>query len=228
MTRAHVYFLFMIGATACGDGASTPAPRPTDEPAPPEEPAQPEPAGFDDQVGAVLACDWDDRHGFDYRCGAVRAWLRPETNLDEPRLVALLEHDDERHRHVAAIRLQRLGRAFRRDAALARRMVAVSQAERSAPVSFALGWAIARVDLEATGVADDLERVITEHPDPVMRAHAVLGLVEENPRSERAYAIVLRALEAVIHNTALEEPERLADPAFTEEVGELAWRYLRA
>ena len=43
---------------------------------------------------------------------------------------------------------------------------------------------------------------------------------------ELASAIAVRALEAVIHGTALDEPERLDDPAFAREVTELFVRYI--
>ena len=45
---------------------------------------------------------------------------------------------------------------------------------------------------------------------------------------EIASHIVVRALEAVIHGTALEEPERLGHPAFVNEVVELVARYVEA
>lgn len=43
---------------------------------------------------------------------------------------------------------------------------------------------------------------------------------------ELASYIAVRALEAVVHGTALDEPERLSDPRFAEEVTELLVRYL--
>lgn len=46
--------------------------------------------------------------------------------------------------------------------------------------------------------------------------------------SEMASFIALRAMEAVIHTTALDEPERMLDPTFVEEVTELLARYLEA
>lgn len=43
---------------------------------------------------------------------------------------------------------------------------------------------------------------------------------------ETASFVAVRALEALIHGTALDEPERLSDPRFAEEVTELLARYL--
>lgn len=43
---------------------------------------------------------------------------------------------------------------------------------------------------------------------------------------ELASFIAIRALEAVVHTTALDEPERLSDPHFADEVTELLVRYL--
>lgn len=45
---------------------------------------------------------------------------------------------------------------------------------------------------------------------------------------EMASFVAVRALEAVVHGTALDEPERLLDPAFADEVTELLARYLEA
>lgn len=45
---------------------------------------------------------------------------------------------------------------------------------------------------------------------------------------ELASFITIRALEALVHGTALDEPERLSDPRFAEEVTELMVRYLEA
>jgi hypothetical protein len=39
-------------------------------------------------------------------------------------------------------------------------------------------------------------------------------------------SILVRALEAVIHGTSLEEPQRLRDPHFVDEVTELFVRYV--
>ena len=45
---------------------------------------------------------------------------------------------------------------------------------------------------------------------------------------ELASFITIRAVEALVHGASLDEPERLADPRFAEEVTELLVRYLEA
>ncbi len=45
------------------------------------------------------------------------------------------------------------------------------------------------------------------------------------PGSELASFLAIRALQAVIHGTALDAPERLSHPLFVDEVSELFLRY---
>ncbi len=62
--------------------------------------------------------------------------------------------------------------------------------------------------------------------------HLMQAKLEENRANirpldlELASFITIRALEALIHGTALDEPERLSNPHFAEEVTELLVRYL--
>jgi AcrR family transcriptional regulator len=50
---------------------------------------------------------------------------------------------------------------------------------------------------------------------------------EVRPRNlELASFVTVRVAEALVHTTALDEPERLADPEFADEVSELLIRYL--
>jgi hypothetical protein len=62
-----------------------------------------------------------------------------------------------------------------------------------------------------------------------LRAFLVERASELRPLDpELASFIAVRALEAVIHGAALDEPERLRDPAFVDEVSELLLGYLGA
>lgn len=78
---------------------------------------------------------------------------------------------------------------------------------------------------------DDGGRPITPHEDAEFRELFRLYLIEraDEVRSvdpEMASHIALRALEAVVHGTALEDPERLVRPEFADELVELLLRYL--
>ena len=101
------------------------------------------------------------------------------------------------------------------------------------------------------GVRPAIERLIAMHRiDPVLHRALAPGDRALSAEGEREYRAVLRdflvakapqlrpldpetvsyiavrALEAVIHATALEAPERLEDPEFTREVTELLVRYV--
>jgi AcrR family transcriptional regulator len=71
-------------------------------------------------------------------------------------------------------------------------------------------------DREAT------QRLIAEMRTYLVDHARQLGL----PDPELTSVIAMRALEAVIHGTSLEAPERLRDPRFADEVTELFVRYV--
>jgi AcrR family transcriptional regulator len=61
----------------------------------------------------------------------------------------------------------------------------------------------------------------------LVRAYLVEHASELRPMDpEMVSFVALRAMEAVIHSTAIDDPERMRDPAFVGEVTELLARYL--
>jgi AcrR family transcriptional regulator len=76
------------------------------------------------------------------------------------------------------------------------------------------------------------ERRATDPHDELEFRHLMQAQLEANRDelrpldAELASFIAVRALEAVVHGTALDEPERLSDPRFADEVTELLVRYL--
>jgi len=143
-------------------------------------------------ASAALACEWDPIHGYDHMtCPAMEAWLAHGRGaaLDEDTLVDMLEDRDEHRRHLAAEKLHAGGVRYRTDRALAGRVVRVAERESVAPVVFPLGYVVSDIDLAATRTADGVRTLVTAHPDHIMRAHVVGGVVTANPRSEEAFAI---------------------------------------
>lgn len=71
----------------------------------------------------------------------------------------------------------------------------------------------------------------TPHDEAAFR-RLVQQKIEENRSElrpldpEMASFVAVRALEALVHGTAFDDPERLSDPHFAEEVTELLVRYL--
>jgi hypothetical protein len=75
----------------------------------------------------------------------------------------------------------------------------------------------------ATGTSADGQRALGALISGYLEAHA-----EEIRRPDRIMAgrILMDAAEALVHYTALREPEFLVDPAWVEEVCDLLERYL--
>ena len=93
--------------------------------------------------------------------------------------------------------------------------------------------AVHRVDPELHRHLASGDRALGPESEGEYRAMLRGFLAENAPRlrpldPDTVSYIAVRALEAVIHGTALDAPERLADPAFAEEVTELLVRYIEA
>jgi AcrR family transcriptional regulator len=93
--------------------------------------------------------------------------------------------------------------------------------------------AMHRVDPDLHRVLALSERAVDADDERAYRALVRDFLVAEAPRlrpldPELASLIVVRALEAIIHRTALEAPAHLDAPVFVSEVVELVARYVEA
>ena len=84
----------------------------------------------------------------------------------------------------------------------------------------------------------ELHRGLSQDPSPLSPEHMAIfrdrmrRYLRENAAALRpvdpdvAAVVVTRAMQALIHGTAVEEPEWLSHPAFADEVTELVARYL--
>lgn len=93
-----------------------------------------------------------------------------------------------------------------------------------------LSIALHAIDLPLHNVLTEEHRVPPE-ADVAIRRMAEEKLAENRDQlrplePEMASFVVVRTMQALIHDTAHEEPERLSDPHFADEVTELLVRYL--
>lgn len=127
---------------------------------------------FDALVAQVMHCPWQPPRGVLGRCVGLEKFHRSELSLNETLLVGLLDDPNERKRWLGATGLRR-GHSYRTDAAMAQKLVAAMERERSVAPALAMADAISRIHLKQTKLADRVEALLRNHPVVVARARLI-------------------------------------------------------
>jgi hypothetical protein len=102
-------------------------------------------------------------------------------------LVNLLEDDDRKVRWLAASLLEQRGEAYRSQPALARRVLAAAELERSEGVAVPIMEAVAKVDLLKVKLVDRAIALAQTHTVEEARARLVRSVLLNNRGSEKLY-----------------------------------------
>jgi len=157
------------------------------------------------RLRAAMGCPWDGGI-FTGPCRAMDGWDKADALFAEGKadatLVTLLESRDLKVRLLACENLDKFGKVFRTDPALAGRVVAVVERERQkdGPLAALLGRTAATIDVERTGVVARLEAIVQGHPLVLVRSYLLQSLGQHNPTS----ATVRRLVQGAIHDPSSE------------------------
>lgn len=130
----------------------------------------------------ALDCGWG-RSGLDTKCDGYKAWKDSKLFEDgkaDATLVSMLEDADEKVRWLAARTLDRDGETYRTDKDLAKRVIEVAKAERDLTVISQLGAVVGRIDLQKTGLGDEVKKMLTDHPVSQMRRRMLSTVLFKN------------------------------------------------
>lgn len=119
-----------------------------------------------DAARAAIACEWSAGGGLKYDCPAHKAFKEAsfiKEGAADPTLTTMLTDGREQVRWLAAEALANQGKAYTKNAALAGKVVAAAQAEKSSSVAGPLGRATAKIDLAATGHQVAVETMVRSH-----------------------------------------------------------------
>lgn len=135
---------------------------------------------------------WSDQHGID-------PFSVPRMPLDgcveEEVVASWLTSDDPRDRHIAALLLERFGRRYTRDPALAARVVDAWTAEQVPGNWREMAGALERIDLDATNLLTRVDAESRGPREPGARALWILGALKRHPRSEATFALIKGRLD---------------------------------
>lgn len=125
-----------------------------------------------DAARAAILCEWSATGGLKYDCPAHKTWKEAsfiKEGAADPTLTTMLADTREPVRWLAAEALSNQGKAYTKNAALAGKVVAAAQAEKSPLAGASLGRAVAKIDLAATGQQPAAEAMVKTHPVPQLR-----------------------------------------------------------
>jgi hypothetical protein len=127
-----------------------------------------EAAGNDAAVVALakkaLTCKWND-YGFAYDCADMKAWNESELFKDgknDATLVNLIEDAKEQVRFLGARKLASNGETYKRDKALAGRVIGAAERETSKAVANDLGSAVGGIKTDVTGLGEQAKGVFAK------------------------------------------------------------------
>lgn len=140
----------------------------------------------------AAVCRWEGA-ALAATCPELRAWTDAKDPFvdgrGDPTLVALLEDPDEKARTLAATKLAAVGVRYRTARALAERVVAVGEGEKSARVAPGLGEALGRVDVEETQLFERIRALALRSELVPLRAGLTKTVAFANPGSLRAFEL---------------------------------------
>ena len=150
-----------------------------------------------DLATKALACSWNDE-GPALECDAARAWRGArdvfEGGREDGALVEMLGRGDDRARYLAAENLAVFGERYRNEKALATQVVLAAEREKSNRVGELLGEAVAKVDVDSTGLFDRVRALVLKHDLLAVRTAIAASLAEHNAGSGPAFTLTLDLL----------------------------------
>lgn len=186
-----------------------PTPPPTEKGAKPEAKAEPPAKGLGNKgndpavvalAKAAQACKPDGSR-LEWNCDGFKAWRDSklfEDDKTDATLLNLLEDSDEKVRFLGA---DRLAKHAVEDAAAAKRVLAAAQAETSPLVADALGKALGQIDGTKTGIAAEVNKLVSSHKLPELR----VGLITTGASNPAVFDAIL-----AVANESTDEKMRLA------------------
>ena len=142
---------------------------------------------------AAVACKAYDS-SFDSSCPAMKAWSDAKDDFNEGKadasLVAMLGDGDEKVRYLGAYKLNQYGKAFKTDKALAERVIAAAEKEKSKFTGFELGSTVGRVLVRETGTFDRVKAMAKKHDVPDVRRGILSQLLFSNQDYDPVYGLV--------------------------------------
>jgi hypothetical protein len=128
----------------------------------------------------VMACKWSPM-GYPLRCKARKAWDSSTFINREPTLLTMLEDSRVQVRWLAALALRKYKGTHLTDKALAGKLVAAAERERANVVAPQLAAAVARIELDKTGLRPKVEAIIAKHPLTRMSGMLARFALANNP-----------------------------------------------
>jgi hypothetical protein len=195
MTRTLIPLLALIlMAAACKKetpatgGAETPKPAPEAKKGLEAADSNPEVVAA---VKKVLECEWK-RFGFTSKCEAYKSFTTSDLikqGRADKTLVNMTEDGDEKVRWIAAGMLRQHGKLYESEPALAGRVVAALETEKSEMVAERLASAVSEIDLEGTKLVDKVIGLCKSGTEPV-RAALIHHMLFRNRDSKKLYEFV--------------------------------------
>lgn len=194
--------LLLTALAACGNkegdakpaAPSSAAAASASAPAPAARPVEPRVEAL---AKAALPCK--GTLGFDSGCAGFKAWRDAQADFangkGDASLVAMLADPDEWTRLLAASQLNRYGKVFPKDKALAADVLAAAEKEKSKLLDRELGEAVGRIAVRETGTMDRVKALVkAPSASEKLRSGVVSQLLMSNPDDEAVYDLVRDAV----------------------------------
>jgi hypothetical protein len=130
----------------------------------------------------VLACTWGN-YGFDSKCEALEAWKKLEAlkqGAGDKTLVNFLEDANSKVQYLGADALSRQGQAYRKDQTMATKVVDAADKATEKLLVAALGRAAGNIDLQATGLAPRVMKMLETHSNGELRQNLAGNTLFQN------------------------------------------------
>jgi len=142
----------------------------------------------------VLTCKWSS-YGFDSSCPAFKSWNESalfNNGAGDNTLVNYLDDADEKVRFLGARMLSQKGSAYRKDKALATRVVDAADKETSKVVISPLGRAVGGIDLASVGLIPRVQGLLESHSNADMREALASGTLFTNRDAPGVYDLFVK------------------------------------
>ncbi len=119
----------------------------------------------------VLPCKWG-KYGFDSKCEALKSWKKSDAlkgGKADATLVNFLEDGDVKVQWLGADGLARRGQAYRKDKAMATKVIDVADKATEERLMKPLGKAVGNIDLNATGLVERVKKMLESHGNTQLR-----------------------------------------------------------
>lgn len=119
----------------------------------------------------ALDCDWGN-YGFETKCPALQEWFKADVLNDgaaDTTLINFLEDERTQVRWLGAEALSRKGQNYRKDKALAGKVMDAADKATEKQLIGVLAKVVGNVDLRATGTAERVTKMIESHGNVELR-----------------------------------------------------------